>query len=244
MNENAVQLAIETTGRDGSIALLKGESVLQQMSLDRSQRTAASMAPAIQATIQWSRQHDHAIQFVSVANGPGSFTGLRIGVTTAKTLAYALQIPLVGVDSLAAIATAAHHTRLLTGDESPLESMLVAVDAYRGQVFTGEFLQSELLPSLDNIPEHWSPYFETVTVMTNPQLQDQLAQRPAGQALAGDSKPLGEQAGVAKPRQCDAIGVGLLAIRAALRGLSIDPLLLVPRYMKVSAAEENATKNV
>ncbi|MFK8114540.1 MAG: tRNA (adenosine(37)-N6)-threonylcarbamoyltransferase complex dimerization subunit type 1 TsaB [Rubripirellula sp.] len=242
MNRNAVQLAIETTGRNGSIALMAGESVLRQTNLDRSQRTAAMLAPAIDETIQWSREHDHVIQFVSVANGPGSFTGLRIGVTTAKTLAYALQLPLIGVDSLAAIAAAAYHTSQLTGDHTPLESLLVAVDAYRGQVFAGEFPRHALLPSLDCITEHWSPYFETVSVITTPQLQDQLASRPNTQAITGDKKPLGDHADAARPRQCDAIGVGLLALRAALQGLSIDPLLMVPRYMKVSAAEENAAK--
>ncbi len=64
---------------------------------------------------------------VVVANGPGSYTGVRIGVTTAKTLAWSLQIPVVGVSSLALMAQAG---RLFHGEIVPL------VDARRGQVYT------------------------------------------------------------------------------------------------------------
>ena len=84
---------------------------------------------------------------VSVADGPGSFTGLRIGVTTAKTLCYALELPLVAIDSLAAIAATALH------DHPAYERIWAVLNAYRGQVFLGMFDRGTLLPDVSAIPK-------------------------------------------------------------------------------------------
>ena len=146
-----MHLAIETTGRRGSVAVLSGQRVLRHANLPATPRTASTLAPELDQTLRWCREHDHRPQFVSVADGPGSFTGLRIGVTTAKTLCYALNLPLVPVDSLAAIAAAAMH------EHPRIESLCVAINAYRGQVFTGTFARSEILPSFDSLPAGWSP---------------------------------------------------------------------------------------
>jgi tRNA threonylcarbamoyl adenosine modification protein YeaZ len=234
--QHTVQLAIETTGRLGSIAVLFGSQVLRQANLDPSSRTAATLAPAIDETLRWCRERDQQPEFISVADGPGSFTGLRIGVTTAKTLSYALDLPLIAVDSLAAIAAAAFQ------NNPSVESLLVAIDAYRGQVFTGSFQRIELLPPLDSIPDDWTAHPSSVRIVSAPQWVQVLRNRPPNIDVAGDSKPLDDRENARIRRECDAVGVGLLAIRAAIKGTLTDPISLVPRYLKPSAAEEKSAE--
>ena len=279
-----LQLAIETTGRCGSIAILRGQEVLQATNLPETTRTAASLAVYLDEILGRHRDGSQPIELVSVADGPGSFTGLRIGVTTAKSLCYALKVPLVAVDSLAAVATAVFH------DNIEAQSVCVGLDAYRQQVFTGCFGRSELLGTPDRLAPNWTPHPPQVKVLSASQWEaflselgqannrettadgigsntdlssinpselnagvtqfrrDTQAFPPAGIPAsareqwfaAGDEKPFQQSRLTMLRRRCDAIGVGLLAARAFKQGLTTDPLALIPRYLKPSAAEEKA----
>lgn len=286
-----LQLAIETTGRCGSIAILRGQEVLQATNLPETTRTAASLAVYLDDILSRHRDGSQPIELVSVADGPGSFTGLRIGVTTAKSLCYALKVPLVAVDSLAAVATAIFH------DNIEAQSVCVGLDAYRQQVFAGCFRRTELLGSPDRLSPNWTPHPPQVKVLSASQwnaflsdlgqpnaLNDRSPDRfgsmsrfesvnpspsPIGDSplrsstnslpgslnqpssvnpvsvgeqwfAAGDEKPFQQSRLTMLSRKCDAIGVGLLAARAYRLGLSTDPLALLPRYLKPSAAEEKA----
>jgi tRNA threonylcarbamoyladenosine biosynthesis protein TsaB len=232
-NRHSIQLALETIGRQGSLAVTRGDLVLHSINLSSAARTAATLAPEVDRTLRWCRQTGSMPEFLSVAVGPGSFTGLRIGVTTAKSLSYALRLPLVSIDSLASIAAAA------VAQTPEAASIVVALNAYRGQVYVGSFERSALLPDLDAIPEGWSGHPEGVSVLTDSQWNQARQRLSADTAVAGDVKPLGDRASTALPRTCDAIGTALLGIRAAIAGQWIDPLQLVPKYLKPSAAEEN-----
>jgi tRNA threonylcarbamoyladenosine biosynthesis protein TsaB len=75
----------------------------------------------------------HDIELIVVSIGPGSFTGLRIGIATAKTLSYSLDCPLIGVSSLEALATFASMT---AKDNSHIVSL---IDAKRNEVYIGRF---------------------------------------------------------------------------------------------------------
>lgn len=227
-----MQLAIETSRRSGSIALLQGESVLEQVNLDAEQRTAATLAPQVAQILDSCRQANLKLDWISVSDGPGSFTGLRIGVTTAKTLSYALGLPLVPVDALAAIAASVFDA------ESNIDSLCVAVDAYRNQVFSGVFHRERLLPHLEHIPNGWNPHQENVTVMLRETWHQHVMKLPDEIGLAGDQKLFDGLDRRNFAGSCDAIGVGLLAVRAFQLNHTIDPLALVPRYLKLSAAEE------
>ncbi|MCG8651619.1 MAG: tRNA (adenosine(37)-N6)-threonylcarbamoyltransferase complex dimerization subunit type 1 TsaB [Pirellulales bacterium] len=235
--KDTVQLAIETTGRTGSIAVLSGQTVLTQAVLDAGVRTAAALAPQLEHILRWCEKHDRKLGFISVADGPGSFTGLRIGVTTAKTLGYALSLPVVGVDSLAAIAAA------VMADHPSVQELLVGLGAYRGQVYSGRYQRGNLLGSIDDAEalRAWTCHPDQTTVDEAETWAQRLAGLSASTALAGDRQPFGELASKLLPRRCDAIGVGLLGIRAAVMGHCGDPFELVPRYLKQSAAEEKAS---
>lgn len=236
---NVVQLAIETTGRTGSVAILQGESVLHESALPERRRTAAVLTPAVAEAIAWCRQQHLEPNLVAVAAGPGSFTGLRIGVTTAKALSYATRWPLVAVDSVAAIAAtvfACSSPQTFGTDDL----LLVGVNAYRQQVFTGQFSRGQLLPPIDASPaEPDPPGAQVLGSEAWQSVRDQPAPR---RWLAGDRNLFGASADSRfLPRVAtDAVGVGLLGLRAARAGRLADPIALVPHYLKLSAAEEKS----
>ena len=218
------------------MAVLRGQRIMREVNLSPDQRSASTLAPALKEILDWCKQEGCPPSMVSVADGPGSFTGLRIGVTTAKTLCYALQLPLVAVDSLAAIAAAALH------EHSGCQHIWAVLNAYRGQVFVGKFDRCTLLPDPSVIPMHWTAHPGTTQILPQEQWETQLKEKLQTIAVTGDEKPLGARSVDALPRECDAIGVGLLAIRAASQQQFSDPMMLVPRYLKPSAAEEKATQ--
>src|SRR5688572_22548430 len=100
-------LAIETTTFTGSIALLDEDRIVAEARLPDELRSAQSLAPAIQTLLSHAGWPVNSLNLIAVAQGPGSFTGLRVGVTTAKTLAYALEAEVLGVDTLDVVAAQA-----------------------------------------------------------------------------------------------------------------------------------------
>ncbi|MCA9264481.1 MAG: tRNA (adenosine(37)-N6)-threonylcarbamoyltransferase complex dimerization subunit type 1 TsaB, partial [Planctomycetales bacterium] len=97
-------LALETSSFHGSVALLDGQMLLASRALPDDSRSAESLAPTIREVLTSVGVTPRAIELVAVTVGPGSFTGLRVGVTTAKTFAYAVSAAVVGVNTLEVLA--------------------------------------------------------------------------------------------------------------------------------------------
>lgn len=134
--KNALKiLALETTDAQGSVALCVGGEILTSRRLETERRSAQTLAPTIQETLTefgWAPQD---VDAVAVAVGPGSFTGLRVGVATAKMFAWAVGAKIVGVDALEAIAS--EIGRLPNGEASGTVS--VGIDAQRGDAAVRRF---------------------------------------------------------------------------------------------------------
>lgn len=97
-------LAIETSGRAGSVALGCGDDLLATVALPEPRRHRVQLMPIIDQLCRDHHVTPAQIGEVYVSTGPGSFTGLRIGITTAKMLALAGDVKLVGVPSLQVVA--------------------------------------------------------------------------------------------------------------------------------------------
>lgn len=97
-------LAIDTSNQTLAVAVVDGQEVLGQSQTMAIKNHSTELMPAIDGLMQAVGMAPKELEQIVVAKGPGSYTGLRIGVTTAKTLAQTLNIPLIGVSSLKAVA--------------------------------------------------------------------------------------------------------------------------------------------
>lgn len=121
-------LAIDTSNNPLGVALIDEDKVLGEYITNLKKNHSIRIMPAIQSLMKDCDVLPGDLTKIVVAKGPGSYTGVRIGVTIAKTLAWSLNLPLVGVSSLEVLAAGAG--RYFNGYVSPL------FDARRGQVYT------------------------------------------------------------------------------------------------------------
>src|SRR5574342_1124584 len=121
-------LAIDTSNYALGVALLEENQVLGEYMTNLKKNHSVRIMPAIQTLMQDCDRVPADLTKVVVAKGPGSYTGVRIGVTIAKTLAWTLKKDLVGISSLEVLAQSGKY---FDGFTVPL------FDARRTQVFTG-----------------------------------------------------------------------------------------------------------
>lgn len=97
-------LGIDTSTPIGSVALIDGDNIVAEHTLDIVQAHSSRLMPAIDSVLKWGDITVDALDGCAVGIGPGSFTGIRIGVATIKSICYAVDKPIVGVSTLEAIA--------------------------------------------------------------------------------------------------------------------------------------------
>jgi tRNA threonylcarbamoyladenosine biosynthesis protein TsaB len=97
-------LSLETSTDVCSVALHDSKSLLSHAEIREPQAHAASLAPLISKVVSGAGVDMEAIDAVAITSGPGSYTGLRIGTSTAKGLCYTLDIPLISIGTLALLA--------------------------------------------------------------------------------------------------------------------------------------------
>jgi len=122
-------LAIDTSNYVLGVAIIDEDKVIGEYITNINKNHSVRVMPAIEALLKDVDVKPSDLTKIVVAEGPGSYTGVRIGVTIAKTLAWTLNIPLVGVSSLKVVAGTVG--RYFNGVVSPL------FDARRGQIYTG-----------------------------------------------------------------------------------------------------------
>lgn len=127
-------LCMDTSTSVMTIALAEKGKVLGELTTLLKSNHSVRLMPALSHVMEEVGWKPADLDQIAVGVGPGSYTGVRIGVTTAKSLAWALHIPLVGVSSLQTIALGAG---MWSGLVSPF------LDARRGQVYTGLYRLDE-----------------------------------------------------------------------------------------------------
>jgi tRNA threonylcarbamoyladenosine biosynthesis protein TsaB len=108
-------LSIETATDICSVALTEGTVLLNSISLTEKNVHSARLALLIQELVSGSNKQMNDLNAIAISKGPGSFTGLRIGVSVGKGIAYGLEIPIIGISTLESIAFGAS---LLQGNTS------------------------------------------------------------------------------------------------------------------------------
>ena len=130
-------LAIETTGAFASVALMKDDKIIGHVSGNDRFSHLQNLMPQVETVIKENKLSIGDIDLIAVSNGPGSFTGIRIGVSTARALSQILDIPCVAVPSLDALA--------LRGAEHAKGDILICpmLDARRMEVYTASYMPRE-----------------------------------------------------------------------------------------------------
>lgn len=121
-------LAIDTSNYVMGVSVVKDGTVIGEYVTNIKKNHSIRLMPAIDQLMKETGTAPDDLDRIAVAHGPGSYTGVRIGLTTAKTMAWSLDIPVVGVSSLEAVA---HQGVFFQGYVCPF------FDARRGLVYTG-----------------------------------------------------------------------------------------------------------
>jgi tRNA threonylcarbamoyladenosine biosynthesis protein TsaB len=219
----AILLSIETSTQVCSAALHEHGELVISREIKTPQAAASQLTPLIDSLIKDSGIGKNQLAAVAVSGGPGSYTGLRIGSSTAKGICYALDIPLVALDSLHVLASSAGAS-ITDGLICPM------IDARRMEVY-----MCLLSPALDIIEP------------TRPLVVDEnsfavvLSQTPITFLGNGADKCEGTirhpNARFFKDQYPHAAGMGRLAFRNFESGLFEDVRLFEPAYLKEFVAK-------
>ena len=212
-------LAFDTSNQALSLAILEDEHLLAQTTLNIKKNHSITLMPAIDFLMNSLDMKPKDMDRIVVAQGPGSYTGLRIAVATAKTLAHTLKIELVGVSSLLALVP------------EQVEGLVIPImDARRNNVYAGFYQSGQAVR-----PEAHLPLAEVLEMAGT-------ADQPV--TFVGETATFAEQIKDALPQAAiqstlpDAATIGRLGLD--LQAQSIHDF--VPNYLKRVEAEENWLK--
>lgn len=222
-------LGIETASVQVGCAIGGVEGVLASFHAARGRRHAETLVPAIEFACEQARIELREVSAIAVDVGPGLFTGLRVGIATAKTLAQALRVPMVGLSSLDLLAFPVRHSPRL---------IVPVIDARRGEVFTAQYRQ---------VPGGAQRLTEP-SVMTPAELAANLEAQNADALLIGDgalryARELGAirhvEIGTTGTAHPSAAALVELAHPRAIREEFVQPWELEPLYLRKPDAEIN-----
>ena len=228
IDEKMTILAMDTATMVSSVAVATEERVLAELTAETRFTHSETLVPNIDEVLRFADVKREEISAVAVSLGPGSFTGLRIGLAAAKAIAYALEIPLVGVPTLEVLAAAF---------PSPGAAVAPLIDAQKGNGYFAlyRWTESGLVCEKD------------VAVASPQEIAAAIAEEKGPVTLAGDFARKLMQKGVELPKNATLAPIthimpraALVAARAVVRlrnGEGKSPMELEPIYVRRSEAE-------
>lgn len=221
-------LALETSAKSVSAAVVENGAVLASAYQNTGLTHSRTLMPLVDGMLKAAELPLENVDLIAVAQGPGSFTGLRIGVAAAKGLAWAKDLPCCGVSTLVAMAQNLRH---LNGE------IVCAMDARRNQVYNAVFEAKD--GRLTRLSED--------RAIGLAQLAEEVKNRSSTKIIVGDGAHLCYnyflEAGIpcrmapAQLRMQNAVGVALAAEELAAEGKTVSAHQLVPVYLRLSQAE-------
>jgi tRNA threonylcarbamoyl adenosine modification protein YeaZ len=206
-------LAFDTATQAVTVAVHNGDRVLAEMTTVGARRHGELLAPTIAAVLAEAGAGLDAVTAVVTGTGPGPYTGLRVGVMTARALGAALGVPVHGVCSLDTIAHAVVHG---AAARPPREPFVVATDARRQEVY-------------------WAEYAETGARLSGPAVS-RPSELPPGRQAAGQGAWLYPESfsGLLEPHYPAAAALASLTARSLAEGVPM--LAPQPLYLRLPDA--------
>jgi tRNA threonylcarbamoyladenosine biosynthesis protein TsaB len=221
-------LAIETATKTVGLALLEEEKILAEVHLDLGRHHAEVLLPALDQLFRISGLNLDQIDLLACTTGPGSFTGVRIGISSIKGLALATGKPVVGVSTLEVLA--------MNAGNFP-QRVCPMLDARKDQIYCGLYRMGKDGFPEPALPERLADLDDWLGVMTDEETlflgdgalryEKRIHERFPGRFRLG-------QGGQHHPR---ASAVGLIGRSRYREGRILDPLTIAPRYLRLSEAE-------
>jgi len=215
-------LAIDAATLVSSVAIATEDTLVAELTIQTRKTHSERLMPYISSLLTMAETEKKNLKAVAVSIGPGSFTGLRIGLATAKALAYALKIPLIGVPTLTALAFAC---------PSPGALLAPMLDAQKGNVYFGLY--------------EWNGKtmieIQPPRVVSFADANDELAATGRRVLLLGEAAVM-HRADIAQPAPPHVVmpragSVAVLAQQMYVQGVRHDIASLEPLYIRRSEAE-------
>lgn len=236
-------LSLETATRAGSVSVARGARILASIAGDASASHSTDLIANVERVLREARIELTSIDFFAAAHGPGSFTGLRIGLATVKSLAVSMKKRCAGVSTLAAVAL----------DAGVSERTVALLPAGRGEVFVQMFaVNGDMVAPLDAAahitPEHLLAEYGDFSRLrwagegAHQQLERLRTEAERrGFSWAGSTAHSSESGWTIAPAQAKlAEAVARLALPQWRSGNLIEPHNLRANYLRVSDAEMKA----
>jgi tRNA threonylcarbamoyladenosine biosynthesis protein TsaB len=226
-------LGIEAATPVATVGIVDGEKVLSERLLNNGRTHSVNLLPMIKGVLEDAGVVPASLEGIAVSSGPGSFTGLRIGLSTAKTLAQVWKIPVVGVSTLDVLANG------LSGNNALLCPIL---NARKNEVYTAVYSNTDFLSLECLVGPLAVSIEELVSILQKSNFDSGFVM------FLGDGVPvykekilsyLGERAIFAPaplsfPRGAVAAQLGWKLLQ---QGLGLHPFELLPEYIRLSEAE-------
>ena len=221
-------LAFETSAKAASVALLEGDKLLSESYQNTGMTHSQTLMVMAEDMLKQCGKTAKDVDAVAVAEGPGSFTGVRIGVAAAKGFAWGREIPCYGVSTLEAMAQS---LGIYDGYICPV------MDARRSQVYNALFeadrgeitrIREDRAISLDDLAEDVKKMEKPVFLVGDGSIlcYNTLLERVPSLVLPPEHRMYQR-----------AVGVGIIAARQIRAGISGDAAALTPNYLRLSQAE-------
>ena len=221
-------LAFETSAKAASVALLVGDKLLSESYQNTGMTHSQTLMVMAEDMLKQCGKTAKDVDAVAVAEGPGSFTGVRIGVAAAKGFAWGREIPCCGVSTLEAMAQS---LGIYDGYICPV------MDARRSQVYNALFeadrgeitrIREDRAISLDDLAEDVKKMEKPVFLVGDGSIlcYNTLLERVPSLVLPPEHR-----------MHQRAVGVGIIAARQIRAGISGDAAALTPNYLRLSQAE-------
>lgn len=231
-------LGLESSGKAGSVGLVSetGHTFHEELPPDSSSLT--HLVPAIDSLSQRAHVQRTDLAAIAVTVGPGSFTGLRVGIATAKAMAFALKLPIAPIDTLHALALQVFQSPDLL--PSSIQRFDVLLDAYRGQLFTASWQRQSNGTWALRLPSHLLDLEAWVATLP-PSAHPYMA--VAGPGLARVQASLSADIFCLPPEASRLLGstIARMGWMSLHENATLLPNLVVPNYLRRSAAEEKAS---